>query len=333
VDDPKRASSFAAATRPRPTLAEKVGDGLPRIRTLRGRGARLRSGTEPARRETGRLFRILPGGLYVGFVSRTVRVLKKGRGHPHRQSLLRDRPLDRRRTQPPETLTMAQPPALAMAALRCRFRVPAATTDDRPCLTSSFLPTLRAILRGTSEGRQPKAARRFGSPPGQRGDLVVPVRSAGGVQPKGRADRPRGDDAIGCRRSISRPVFARPPSSEESGRYGIPELFKLKDRNDRNFRLPLDARGVVSLFRSRFFRASTAYARSFGTTSRRTSLRASARRAASSASRVHHEGSYSFESRTRRGSTSAVQKNRGLVPPNLDVCGIATLDVAGGVGG
>ena len=53
-------------------------------------------------------------------------------------------------------------------------------------------------------------------------------------------------DAIGCQ-EMSAPVLTPAELWEQTGRYGIAELFKLEDRAGRRFVLPADARGVVHL--------------------------------------------------------------------------------------
>ena len=76
-------------------------------------------------------------------------------------------------------------------------------------------------------------------------------------------------DAIGSQEMLM-PVLTPAELWKASGRYAIPEVFKLRDRNDREFVLPHDARGDGHLPRAR--RSSrTATCRTCSTTSRRRS--------------------------------------------------------------
>ena len=107
--------------------------------------------------------------------------------------------------------------------------------------------------------------------------------------PEGRADHPRGDRRDRRRRRCSMPVLTPAELWETTGRYAIPEVFKLQDRAGPPVRPADHARGDGHLPRARDPELQASCRRS-GTTSRQGPRRAAAPRRAAPRARVHHEG-------------------------------------------
>src|SRR4051812_26817010 len=131
-------------------------------------------------------------------------------------------------------------------------------------------------------------------------------------------------DAIGSQEMLA-PVLTPAELWQESGRYGIPELFKLKDRNDRNFVLPLTHEETFTFHGRELqsYRQLPQLWYHFQTKDR------DEPRPRGGLLRVREfimKDSYSFD-RDEAGLDVSFQKNRGAYHRIFERCGIATFEV------
>ena len=241
--------------------------------------------------------------------------------HPDRRALPRDRPLDRRGHAAAEAAQARQARGGADGRGGTAAGRRAGTRDCNRVAglvaraSQLFIPTLREDP-GRGRGSQPPAAaaRRL-HPPGRRPGSTASCLSAGEC-----TRRPFRSSARrwtrSARRRCSCPVLTPAELWETTGRYEIPEVFKLEDRAGRRFVLPMTHEETLHLPREGDPELPGAAADALSLRDEGPGRAAFAGRAAAR-SRVHHEGLLLASTATRRASTAASGSTRRRVPPRL----------------
>ena len=191
----------------------------------------------------------IAGGRDVGFVYAHGRVLKKVSSDILVDELFHeiDRWIEGGMPRP-KRLKMAKPAALAMAEASPD---PARVACARQRARLAAVPPDPARRSGGRRGGQPQAARARGlHPPGQRAASGRSCRSAGASTARScRSSARRWTRS--ARQEMLMPVLTPAELWKATGRYEIPEVFKLQDRTGRRVRAADDARGDGHVPRAR----------------------------------------------------------------------------------